>query len=106
MALRMTTPRLLALQAFLDDPGREWYGLELAQHAGLEPGTIYPILVAFESAGWLSSRDDDIDPHVEGRPRRRYYLLTAEGLAASRQWTEAVRRRRAPRVARPAEGIA
>nr|WP_239080397.1 hypothetical protein [Actinoplanes brasiliensis] len=28
--------------------------------------------MAFESAGWLVSREEDADPHTEGRPRRRY----------------------------------
>lgn len=83
--LRMTTPRRLVLQAFLEDPEQERYGLDLALTAGLEPGTIYPILVAFEGAGWLSSREEDEpDAHAEGRPRRRYYRLTAAGVAAAR----------------------
>jgi PadR family transcriptional regulator PadR len=34
--------------------------------------------------GWLSSRWEDIDPQVEGRPPRRYYRLTAEGALAAR----------------------
>jgi DNA-binding PadR family transcriptional regulator len=93
-ALRMTTPRLLVLGALLGDPGRERYGLDLAAEAGLEPGTIYPILVAFEGAGWLSSREEDIDVHAAGRPRRRYYRLTAEGVTAAEG---ALARRRAPR---------
>jgi PadR family transcriptional regulator PadR len=96
--MRMTTPRLLAVRALLDDPAREWYGLQLAQQAGLEPGTIYPILVAFENAGWLSSRDDDIDPHAEGRPRRRYYLLTADGVTAAQEWVTVAERRRSVRT--------
>ncbi|MER7007131.1 PadR family transcriptional regulator [Dactylosporangium sp. NPDC000555] len=79
----MTTPRLLVLRAFLDDPTRERYGLDLANAAGLEPGTIYPILVAFENAGWLRSWQEQVDPHLEGRPRRRYYALTAEGASAA-----------------------
>ena len=99
MAMRMTTPRLLAVRVFLEDPAHEWYGLELAQRAGLEPGTVYPILVAFESAGWLSSRDDDIDPREEGRPRRRYYLLTAEGVAAAQEWVATAERRHRGRPA-------
>jgi DNA-binding PadR family transcriptional regulator len=94
----MTTPRLLAVQVLLEDPTREWYGLELAQQAGLEPGTVYPILVAFESAGWLISRDDDIDPRTEGRPRRRYYLLTAEGVSAAQKWVTVADRRRSVRA--------
>ena len=83
--LRMTTPRRLVLQTFLDDPEQERYGLDLAMQAGLEPGTIYPILVAFEGAGWLSSREEDnADAYAEGRPRRRYYRLTGAGIEAAR----------------------
>ncbi|MFG1609650.1 PadR family transcriptional regulator [Actinoplanes sp. NPDC049265] len=96
-SMRMTTPRLLVLQALIDDPGRERYGLDLAGEAGLEPGTIYPILVAFENAGWLSSRPEDIDVHAEGRPRRRYYKLTPAGDTAAR--AALAKRRRAPRGA-------
>lgn len=82
--LRMTTPRRLVLQVFLADPEGERYGLELAVEAGLEPGTIYPILVAFEGVGWLSSREEDeVEAHAVGRPRRRYYRLTAAGVTAA-----------------------
>ncbi|GLY93236.1 PadR family transcriptional regulator [Actinoplanes sp. NBRC 103695] len=93
-AMRMTTPRLLVLRALAADPGRERYGLDLAAEAGLEPGTIYPILVAFEAAGWLSSRPEEIDVHTEGRPRRRYYTLTAAGATAAQ---EAIAKRRSSR---------
>lgn len=83
--LRMTTPRRLVLQVFLAEPESERYGLELAVEAGLEPGTIYPILVAFEGVGWLSSREEDeAQAHAVGRPRRRYYRLTAAGITAAR----------------------
>jgi len=95
--LRMTTPRLLVLAALLDDLGRERYGLDLAGEAGLEPGTIYPILVAFENAGWLSSRAEDIDVHAEGRPRRRYYKLTPAGADAARAAMAKSAKRRAAR---------
>jgi|SRR5690348_8054345 len=100
-ALRMTTPRLLVLRALLNDPDRERYGLELAGESGLEPGTIYPILVAFEGAGWLSSRAEDLDIHLAGRPRRRYYRLTAQGVTAAREATTAADKRRAQRPTRP-----
>lgn len=93
--LRMTTPRRLVLQALIEDPDRERYGLDLALDAGLEPGTIYPILVAFEGAGWLSSREeDDADAHAEGRPRRRYYRLTGAGVTAAREALTASGKRR------------
>ncbi|WP_410812891.1 PadR family transcriptional regulator [Micromonospora sp. 067-2] len=94
----MTVPRLLVLRALLDEPECERYGLELAHLVGLEPGTIYPILVAFEAAGWLASRaEDEVDVRVEGRPRRRYYRLTAAGVIAGRAALTA----RPQRVPRP-----
>ena len=98
--IRMTTPRLLVLGVLLDDPARERYGLDLAKQAGLEPGTIYPILVAFEGAGWLTSREEDItDASTLGRPRRRYYLLSDAGAHAAREaLTRAESRRTAPTV--------
>src|SRR5690349_11078792 len=100
----MTTPRLLALRAFLDDPERERYGLDLAMEARLEPGTVYPILVAFETVGWLVSREEDVDAHTAGRPRRRYYRLTGAGVTAARDAVAAAEKRRSARtgVRRPA----
>ncbi len=93
--LRMTTPRRLVLQAMLENPEQERYGLDLAVEAGLEPGTIYPILVAFEGAGWLSSREeDDAEAHAEGRPRRRYYRLTGAGVASAREVLASAGKRR------------
>jgi PadR family transcriptional regulator PadR len=81
MALRMTVQTLLILQALLQNPGRELYGLELAGETGLLPGTAYPILLRLENEGWVTSRWEDIDPHAEKRPARRYYRLTASGAA-------------------------
>ncbi|MEU4156928.1 helix-turn-helix transcriptional regulator [Actinoplanes sp. NPDC026670] len=97
-SLRMTTPRLLALRVLLERPDEERYGLSLAREAGLEPGTIYPILVAFETVGWLASRADDVDVHIEGRPRRRYYRLTADGVTAAREALAAAEKRRSART--------
>ena len=81
MAFRMTVQTLLILQALLRDPSRELYGLELSEDTGLLPGTAYPILMRLENEGWVTSRWEDIDPHTEKRPPRRYYRLTAGGAA-------------------------
>jgi DNA-binding PadR family transcriptional regulator len=75
----MTLHTLLILQALLQNPSREMYGLELSEETGLLPGTAYPILLRLENEGWLVSRWEDIDPHVEKRPPRRYYRFTAGG---------------------------
>jgi DNA-binding PadR family transcriptional regulator len=79
MAFRKTVQTLLVLQALMRDPGRELYGLELAEETGLLPGTAYPILLRLENEGWVISRWEDINPVAEKRPARRYYRLTASG---------------------------
>lgn len=81
----MTVQTLAILSTMLSDLAAEWYGLELCRAAGLRPGTIYPILDRLLRAGWLARRWEDIDPAVEGRPRRRLYRLTPRGAPAARQ---------------------
>ncbi len=76
----MTLSTQLVLQAMLTDPGTEMYGLQICQAVELPSGTIHPILARLEGCGWLESRWEDIDPEKEGRPRRRYYRLSSEGV--------------------------
>jgi PadR family transcriptional regulator PadR len=92
MVFRMTVQTQLVLQALLHAPGRELYGLELADETGLLPGTAYPILARLENEGWVSSRWEDIDPAAEKRPARRYYRLTAAGTAQAGAAVTAARR--------------
>jgi PadR family transcriptional regulator PadR len=47
-------------------------------------GTIHPILARLEGIGWLESRWEEIDPRVEGRPARRCYRLTPDGIQPAR----------------------
>jgi DNA-binding PadR family transcriptional regulator len=82
--LRMTIPTQLVLEALLQEPEREFYGLEIGELATLRSGTVHPILARLEGVGWLASRWEDIDPAAEGRPARRYYRLTADGVQAAR----------------------
>jgi DNA-binding PadR family transcriptional regulator len=79
--MRMTLPTQLVLRALLEQPTQEMYGLEICAAAGLASGTIHPILARLESAGWLQSHWEDVDPKREGRPRRRYYRLSRDGAA-------------------------
>src|SRR4029453_19368812 len=81
---RMTIPTQLVLLALLADPPRELYGVEIGAVAGLPSGTVHPILARLETVGWLESRWEDIDPRTEGRPARRYYRLTPEGMELAR----------------------
>lgn len=77
---KMTLPTQLVLRALIAEPAREMYGLEIGTEAGLESGTIHPILARLERYGWLRSHWEDADPKQEGRPRRRYYQLTPDGV--------------------------
>jgi PadR family transcriptional regulator, regulatory protein PadR len=80
----MTLPTQLVLRAMLAEPTQEMYGLQICQAAELPSGTIHPILARLEGCGWLESRWEDIDPIKEGRPRRRYYRLSAQGAEYAR----------------------
>jgi DNA-binding PadR family transcriptional regulator len=83
--LRMTVQLQRVVLLLLADPSRRYYGLEIAREAGLQRGTLYPILARLEDAGWVAGEWEDIDPAVEGRPRRRLYVLTNEGLRQATQ---------------------
>lgn len=104
--LRMTIPTQRVLAALLADPVRELYGLEIGNAADLRSGTVHPILAGLEGVGWLTSWWEDIDPQVEGRPARRYYELTAEGVSAARAALARAYRPSPARVLRPQVGEA
>lgn len=90
----MTLQVQLVLRALLSDPQRELYGLEIVDATGLPPGTIYPIMARLEHAGWLVSHWEIIDQHAAGRPRRRYYRLTDDGVLQARTALAAAQLRR------------
>jgi len=67
------------LRVFLASPDQEHYGLEIAEAAGLKPGSIYPELAWLERVGWVTSDCDDVPGHAH----RRYYKLTPAGAKAA-----------------------
>ena len=82
--LGITTLQLLA--AIRDG---DVYGLELVAATGLPSGTVYPTLGRLRQRGLIrASWEDQRIADREGRPRRRYYELTAEGAAALAQGLE------------------
>jgi PadR family transcriptional regulator, regulatory protein PadR len=83
--VRMTTAVAQVASAFLADPQEDRYGLDLMRDTGLASGTLYPILVRLERSGWVSGHWEDVDPVAEGRPGRRYYRLTPDGVVAARR---------------------
>jgi len=62
---------------------RERYGLEIVDRTGLFPGTVYTTLRRLEERGLVEGNwEDAVVAEEERRPRRRYYALTSEGVAA------------------------
>jgi PadR family transcriptional regulator PadR len=85
MAPRITLQLQLVLRALVAEPTRARYGLELSDVTGLPTGTIYPILARLEGVRWVESTWEEEDAHPgEGRPRRRYYQLTQDGVEEAR----------------------
>lgn len=84
-APKMTLQTLKVLHLLASEPDEPHYGLEISRAIGLASGTLYPILIRLEGAGWVESEWEDIDPHAEGRRPRRYYRITGEGQAEARE---------------------
>lgn len=69
----------LVLQAL--SSGHPW-GFEVMRVTELPSGTVYPLLRRLEASELVESRWEKADPAEEGRPRRRYYQVTADGRRA------------------------
>jgi PadR family transcriptional regulator, regulatory protein PadR len=82
---RVSAKGLKVLHTFIEAGNRELSGADIAERTGILSGTLYPILIRFKSAGWLKDRWEDDEPVELGRPKRRYYKLTAVGQAAYRR---------------------
>src|SRR5579863_3185507 len=78
--VRMSLQTLKVLEAFLESPTEQLSGADVHLRCGIASGTLYPILLRLESAGWFVSQWESIDPSSAGRPRRRLYRLTTTGL--------------------------
>jgi DNA-binding MarR family transcriptional regulator len=78
--VRMSLQTLKVLEAFLENPADQLSGAEVHERSKLASGTLYPILLRLEAAGWFVSRWESVNPSRAGRPRRRLYRLTPTGL--------------------------
>lgn len=80
--MRLTLPTATVLTALAHG---HRYGFEILDVTGLRPGTVYPVLRRLEEEAMVgSSWEDAADARAEGRPARRNYRLTAEGLRFAR----------------------
>ena len=66
------------------------YGFEVMEATDLASGTVYPLLRRFEARGLVESFwEDESAAEADGRPPRRYYLVSASGrrvLGRSREY--------------------
>jgi len=77
---------LAVLQALAD--GFQ-YGFDVIDHTGLPSGTVYPALSTLTRKGLVESHwEEEGVAHADGRPRRKYYEVTAEGSTALREALE------------------
>ena len=76
---RITTQTLKVLGTLMTHNADGLSGAEIGRAAKLQSGTLYPILLRLEQAGWLKSHWESETPQELGRPRRRFYELTGMG---------------------------
>lgn len=60
-------------------------GADIARQTKLKSGTLYPLLLRLEQAGWVTSEWENAAPSELGRPRRRFYTVTGVGRANARE---------------------
>jgi len=82
---RMSLAILKILEVMYANLDQEHYGLELGRTTGLSNGALYPALDRLDRAGFLTSKLEDIDERAEGRRKRRYYKLSATGIALAEE---------------------
>lgn len=83
--MNLTGPLERVLRSFLADPSAPRYGYDLMKAARLPSGTLYPMLARLQDQGLVASEwESRPDGDAEGRPPRKYYQLTAEGVRVAR----------------------
>lgn len=78
------TPQTARVLDCLVRSGRQ-SGADLARQTSLKSGTLYPLLLRLEQAGWVRSEWESDDPQKLGRPRKRFYWITGIGAAHARE---------------------
>jgi len=102
--VKLTRLRVRVLAALMTEqgealPGAEGrHGFEVVRRSGLNSSSVYLILDVLETAGLLVSRAEQGDPVALGRPLRRLFFLTDQGLRLARVPVRALARQARPVV--------
>jgi PadR family transcriptional regulator, regulatory protein PadR len=109
--VKVTGPLERVLRVFLADVSAPRYGYDLMKAARLPSGTLYPMLARLQDQGLVAAQWEQQREDASGRPPRKYYRLTGEGvrvvrleLAQAAAAREASRRSPRRSAARPAPG--
>lgn len=99
---RVTEPLLDVLQALVDAARRdeELHGWAIIKSTGRHGPTVYGVLDRLEDADWITGAFEERNPEP-GRPPRRFYRLSPDGVARAEQLL-VTRRPTTPATARPA----
>jgi PadR family transcriptional regulator PadR len=82
--VKLTAPLERVLLVFLADLSARRYGYDLMKAAKLPSGTLYPMLARLEEQGLVASKWEPRREDASGRPPRKYYQLTDEGVRVAR----------------------
>jgi len=82
--VKLTGPLERVLRVLTADPAAQHYGYDLMKAAGLPSGTLYPMLARLQQDGLVQSEWEAQREDAGGRPPRKYYRLTAEGVRVAR----------------------
>jgi PadR family transcriptional regulator PadR len=107
--VKLTGPLERVLRVLLADTAAPHYGYDLMRSARVPSGTLYPMLARLQQQGLVESEWEPRHDDAGGRPPRKYYRLTGEGIRITRlelaRARPPVRSARAGRV-QPAPGSA
>jgi PadR family transcriptional regulator PadR len=106
--VKLTGPLERVLRVMIADPNAPHYGYDLMKAAKLPSGTLYPMLARLQQEGLVDSEWEAQRQDGGGRPPRKYYRLTGEGLRVARlelaQASASPARRAGHGAPRPAPG--
>ena len=107
--MKLTAPLERVLRAFLADVSAQHYGYDLMKAARLPSGTLYPMLARLQEQRLVTSEWEPQREESAGRPPRKYYQLTGDGIRVARlelAQASGSARRAADGTARPVRGTA
>jgi PadR family transcriptional regulator PadR len=82
--VKLTASLERVLRVFLTDTSAQHYGYDLMKAARLPSGTLYPMLARLQEQGLVTSQWEPQPDDAGGRPPRKYYQLTGEGVRVAR----------------------